>query len=133
MIRSVFPRLFSFFREAALVRGVFNFEDTGDIWSVRADPTSHPELSVADGGTGLVVVTFPKCREVEVIHASVRNTAPGTFGNIMQVELPVMTAAIAQAGTFTLALYKEDGTSGVPGLLDPVDDAALVLALWIGR
>jgi hypothetical protein len=44
-----------------------------------------------------------------------------------------MTHAIAAAGTFGIALYKEDGTSGVPALADPVDQAVLSLVLWMAK
>lgn len=137
MLRYLFPRLFGQFKEGGLIRGSFIFTDSGDTWA-RYTTDAHSygqtaDLTVADAGTGLVDVTFPKCKELEILHASIRNTTPGTFSNLMQVELPLMTKTIAQAGTFRLALYKEDGTSGVPGLLDPVDQAVLSLAIYIGK
>lgn len=137
MLRFLFPRVFGQFKENALIRGAFVFETDDDSWS-RYTTDGHSyggtdDLTVADAGTGLVDVTFPKCKSIEVLSATIRNTSPGTFGNIRQVELPHMTKAIAQAGTFQLAIYAEDGTSGVPALADPADGALLSLALWIER
>ena len=134
MISHVFPRFYSQMRESGLVRGAFSFADSGDVWStVTTDNHTYAGFSVADAGTGLVTVTFPKCRQIEVVHASLRNATPGTFGSVRQIELPPMTTTIAKAGTFGLALYLEDGTSGVPALADPADGAVLALVLWLAR
>lgn len=118
------------FRESGIIRGRFTFTDSGDTWAaVTGYGEQYVGLSVADGGTGLVTVTFPKCRHVSVIHAALHRATVGTFGNIRQIELPKMTPTIAASGTFGLAIYKEDGTTGVPGLLDPVDGDELELVL----
>jgi hypothetical protein len=133
MLRGLFPRLFGQFREGGIVRGAFTFEDDDDSWTaVTASQHTFNGFTVADAGTGRVTVTFPKCRNVEVLHASIRQTV-GTFSNIRQIELPPMTAAVAVAGTFELNLYKEDGTSGVPALSDPADGSVLALALYIDK
>jgi hypothetical protein len=134
MISHVFPRFGSQLRESGIVRGSFSFADAGDVWSpITANGHTYNGFSVADAGTGLVTVTFPKCRDGEILHASMRHATPGTFGNRLEVELPPFTQAIAKAGSFTVALYKDDVTSGVPGLLDPVDGAVLSLILWLAR
>jgi hypothetical protein len=136
MLRFLKPRFHGQYKENGLIRGSFIFEDDDDSWAPHdrsLDGHTYTGLSVADAGTGLVDVTFGTCRHVEVLEASIRNTAPGTFGNVRQIELPPMTAAIALAGLFRLAIYKEDGTSGVPALADPVDGAYLSLAIWIDK
>jgi hypothetical protein len=134
MIPHVFTRFGSQLRESGIVRGAFTFTDADDSWAaVSANGHTYNGFSVADAGTGLVTVTFPSCRAIEVIHASLRAATPGTFGSVRQIELPPMTAAIAKAGTFGLCLYKEDGTSGVPALADPADQAVLALVLWMAR
>lgn len=134
MLRGLFPRFFGQFLHNGFIRGSFTFEDDDDSWTAvsgsRFDTANG--LTVADAGTGRVTVTFPKCRQVEVLHASIRQTV-GTFGNIRQIELPPMTEAIANAGTFELNIYKEDGTSGIPALADPADGAKLALVLWMGK
>jgi hypothetical protein len=134
VITHVFTRFGSQLRESGLVRGAFVFTDSGDTWAARSDGGyTYPGFSVADGGTGLVTVTFPKCRDIEVVHASIRNATPGTFGSIRRIELPPMSQAVARAGTFNLALYLDDGTSGVPALADPADQAQLAMVLWLAR
>ena len=134
MISHMFTRFGSQLRESGLIRGQFVFTDADDSWAaVSSEGYTYQGFSVADGGTGLVTVTFPKCRDIEVVHASLRNGTPGTFGNVRQIELPPMSKTVAKAGTFNIALYKEDGTSGVPALADPVDQARLALVLWLAR
>lgn len=134
MLSHLFTRFGSQLRESGLVRGQFRFTDSDDSWAaISAEGYTYQGLSVADAGTGLVTVTFKSCRDIEIVHCSLRNATPGTFGNVRQIELPVMSRAVAKAGTFNLSLYKEDGTSGVPALADPADQAVLGLVLWMAR
>jgi len=134
VLRYLFPRLFGQFKEGGLIRAAFVFTDSGDTWA-RYTTDAHSygqatDFTVADAGTGLVTVTFPKCKEVEVIHASIRNPTVGTVGNVRAIELPHMTKTVAQAGTFGLCLYTIDGTEA---LADPVDQAVLAMTLYIGK
>lgn len=130
MLRGLFPRFFSMFRESGIIRGRFTFTAAGTVWTaVTGYGEQFVGLSVVAGGTGLVTVTFPKCRHVSVVHAAVHSATVGTFGNLRTIELPKMTPTIAAAGTFGLSIYKDDGVSGIPGLLDPVDGAELELVL----
>lgn len=131
MLRGLFPRLFGQFREGGIYTGTFTFETDDDSWS--ANTGTFNGFSVADGGTGLVTVTFPKCTSVRCLYARISNGTPGTFGSIRQIELPPMTDTIAKAGTFTLAIYLEDGTSGVPALADPADGAVLELGIYCNK
>jgi hypothetical protein len=131
MLRFLYPRLFGQFKEGGLIRGAFVFETDDDSWT-RYTTDAHTygqstDLLVADAGTGRVTVTFPKCKELEVLHCSIRNPTVGTFANVRHIELPPMTKTIAQAGSFELNLY--DATQ----LADPADAAVLALALYIGK
>ena len=135
MLRNVFPRLFGQFREGGIIRGAFTFEDDDDSWTAVTAGTggqhTYNGLSVADAGTGRVTVTFPKCRNIEVLHASIRNGTLGTVGSQRFVELPPMTQAIAAAGTFELNLYTING--GSEAISDPADGAVLGLVLMLDK
>ncbi len=132
MLPNVFPRLFGQFREAGIIRGAFTFTDSGDTWAaVTTGGHTYNGLTVADAGTGRVTVTFPKCRNIEVLHASIRNPTLGTVGDQRHIELPPMTAAIAAAGTFELNLYTING--GSEAISDPQDQAVLALVLMLDR
>ncbi len=134
MFRGQSRRLFGQFREGNIIRGAFTFTDSGDTWApVTLNGTTWTGFTVADAGTGLVTVTFPKARYIEVLEASIRNGTVGTAANLRTVELPPMTSAIAKAGTFGLCLYKDDGVSGIPALSDPNDQAVLGLVLYLGQ
>lgn len=134
MLTHTWTRFGSFFRESAIIRGSFSFADSGDVWSVVSTNrfSTYNGFTATDAGTGRVTIAFPKCRQVEVMHASIRQTV-GTFSNLRQIELPPMTDTIANAGSFELNLYLEDGTSGVPALADPADGSILALVLWCAR
>lgn len=133
MLRGLLPRLFGMFREGGIYTGTFTFETDDDSWSVNTGTKTMTGFTVADGGTGLVTVTFPACTSVRVLYARIANATPGTFGSVRQVELPIMTDTIAKSGTFTLALYLEDGTTGVPALSDPADGAVLELGIYCNK
>jgi hypothetical protein len=130
MFKSMFPRLFGQFKEGGIFRGHFTFTDSDDSWAPVTAET-YNGFTVADGGTGVVVVSFPKCKQLEVLHASVRETV-GTAANIRLVELPPITDAVAKAGTFTLNLYTNGTEAVAPALADPVDGAVLSLVLYVG-
>jgi hypothetical protein len=93
---------------------------------------AYPGFSVADGGTGIVVVTFPKAKNAVVLHAAIHQTV-GTAANLRHIELPKMTAAVAKAGTFTLNLYTNGTEAVAPALADPVDQAELDLVLLLDK
>ncbi len=44
----------------------------------QSDVDQRVATPVADGGTGLVSVRFPKCRRVRVMHCSIEEPTPGT-------------------------------------------------------
>jgi hypothetical protein len=135
MLSNTYPRLFGQFREGAIIRGAFTFTDSGDTWAAVTAGTggqhTYNGFSVADAGTGRVTVTFPKCRNVEVLHASIRNPTLGTVGDQRHIELPPMTQTIAQAGSFELNLYTING--GSEAISDPADGAVLGLVLMLDK
>lgn len=137
MIKHMFQKFFSQYREGGFAVIKFTFQDSDDTW-VRLDTTgggrdgNHPDISVADAGTGLVTLTYPKCRHVTVVNASIDARA-STAASQRHVSWEAGTTTEAKAGTLDMFIYKDDETSGVPGLLDPVDGSILTVTLYIGK
>lgn len=127
MLRGLFPRLFGQFREGGIIRGRFTFEDDDDSWSASSD--SYVGFTAADAGTGLVTITFPKCRNMSVLHAEIHNPTPGTAANHRVVELSPITTTIAQAGSMSIALHDLDTAAAT----DPVDGAVLEMVLYCDK
>jgi hypothetical protein len=135
MFFNVFRRLFGQFQEGQIVRGVFTYDATANTYTATSaswNGGSGKTIKVTRSADGKATVSFPKCRNVEVLACRVDNGTPGTFGNIRQVELPPMTDSIANAGSFAIAQYKDDGTSGVPALAEMADGATLTIVLYLG-
>lgn len=135
-LRSMFKQFFTQFRGGSVCSVMFSFRDSDDTW-VRVDTTgggndgNHVDISVADAGTGLATLTFPKCRHVRAwgtIDAGV-----STFGSQRTVVFGAGTYARASAGSLPIYIYKDDETSGVPGLLDPVDGSILTVNLYLAK
>lgn len=65
---------------------------------------------VADGGVGITLITFPKCRRVRVLHCSLQNTALGGAGE--RAARPA--AVVPTSGTMTVLLVDYAGTAADP-------------------
>lgn len=124
MLRGLFPRLFSQFREAGIIRGRFTFADSGDTWSASDD--TYVGFTATDAGTGLVTIAFPACRNLLVLSATLAAPTVGTVTDVRIIQFPPLTATLAKAGTMGIALYSMDGTEA---LEDPVDGSVLEMVL----
>lgn len=137
MLRGVFPRLFGQFREGQIVRAVFTYDATANTYTSVAALTfnggPNDTISVARTADGKATVTFPKSRNAEVLSCRVDNATPGTFGDLRHVTWEPMTAAVAAAGSFAIAMYKDDGTSGVPALAEMTDGDTLTIVLYLDK
>ncbi len=83
----------------------------------QSDLDERVATPVADGGTGLTLIRFPKSRRVRVVHCSVENVTPGT-GDV--VASPALVDADAGSMTFTMNNYATalaDPVSGSRGRL----------------
>lgn len=128
MLRGLFPRLFSQFREGGIIRGRFTFADSGDTWSASSD--TYTGFTATDAGTGLVTIAFPRCRNMSVLSATLAAPTVGTVTDVRIVQFPPLTTAIAQAGSMGIALYSMDGTEA---LEDPVDGSVLEMVLMCDK
>lgn len=133
-IRGLFQKLFSQYNSSGLSVIKFSFRDSDDVWvRVSGEPQkSHPDISVVDAGAGLVILTYPKCRIATILSAKIDPQA-STFGSQRRVEYAAISDTQAKAGSAPIWIYKDDDTSGVPGLLDPVDGSILTVVLWIAK
>lgn len=125
MYRSVFPVQFDSYPNQTTLRGKFVFEDDDDSWTAdgNAEGESHTGLTASDAGTGLVSITFPKCKHVQLkafidalatTHSSQRVC---TFANVNP-----------GAGTATLCI---SNLAATPAAADPVDASVLHLTAEI--
>ncbi len=84
----------------------------GGAWT-DLDPRIPEATQVADGGTGLTDIKFPRSRRARVVHCSIEPATPGTASNHRQV---VVTALNALAGTCRLVIIESDTAAA---LADP--------------
>ena len=63
---------------------------------------------VADGGTGITTIQFPKSRRARVAHVSVEPATPGTIGNFRNA---VVADLDAVAGTCSIYFATHDGAA----------------------
>jgi hypothetical protein len=88
----------------------------GGAWTDEDPRVATP---VADAGTGLTTITFPKCRRLRVLHCSVAAPTPGTS------EVVALFSASSSGGRFSTgtvrclndALALADPPSGARGRL----------------
>jgi hypothetical protein len=116
MLRGLFPRLFSQFREGGLIVGQFLVSNSG----ATLTPTANCYQGLtAVGGDGTCVVTLAGGgRQVVVVgaHASMPDADDQTGARYLSVNQEV--GINAGAGTVPLAVMKMDGTEDQEPLVD---------------
>lgn len=134
MLKGLFTRFGSQYREGGLTVGKFVFTDAGDTWArySTTSEVSHNDMLATDAGTGLVTLTFEACRHAVIVSARI-DPAVSTFGSQRRVEWEHVTDTQANAGSCNVYIYKDDDTSGVPGLLDPVDQSVLTVVMYSAK
>lgn len=80
---------------------------------------------VADGGTGITNVAFPKCRRAWVVHCSLEPPT-GDLGDGTDVRLCVVTEVVATSGTCNVRFFDVEGSGN---LVDPTSGARCRLTL----
>lgn len=138
MLKGMFTRFGSQYRDACTAVIKFSFRDSDDTW-VRVNTGTgnagrdgnHPDISVADAGTGLATLTYPKCRQICVESTSIDALA-STAASQRVVHHGAGTVAQAAAGSLPLYIYQYDGTNGIT-LADPVDGAILTVKIYVGK
>lgn len=61
--------------------------------SAKSDLDSRVATPVADGGSGITSIRFPKCKTARVIYQSIEPATPGTFGNYRQTTVSLVVPA----------------------------------------
>jgi hypothetical protein len=85
--------------------------------SDMSDLDERVTTPVADGGTGVTSIRFPKCRRVRIVHCSVENVTPAT-GDVDAY--PRLVVASTGSMNFTMVNYAgalADPVSGSRGRL----------------
>lgn len=82
-----------------VLRAKFEFQDSDDTWDVvnTTDHSSHASVTAADGGTGLVSLTFPICKDVQIfafIDPLVTTQSSQRDCNVVDIDVAAGTATI---------------------------------------
>ena len=120
MSRETYMRVRDSFPACEVLRGRFVFEDDDDSWAVSdsGGHSSHPSLAVADGGTGIVDLTFPTYFTDVYITAHV-DALVETHSSQR-----VCTVAIVSLSAGTASILISD-LGATPAQTDPVDGGIL--------
>lgn len=136
MLRGLFPRLFGQYREGGLIVGKFVHTDSGSSWAAlsTAPQESNPGMSVADGGTGIVALSFPTCNNATIISASIDDLASETVAVIHDIYWEHIPVALAKTGgPVPITFYTSDAAGSAKALEDPADGAVLTVVMMINK
>jgi hypothetical protein len=106
------------------LRAKFEFQDD-DTWDAVTTARNHDDITVADGGTGIVDLTFPSCQNVHItatIDALVETHASQRVCTVSVIDEAAGTASI---------LISSLGNP--PAQADPVDLSILSIRVEIQR
>jgi hypothetical protein len=81
--------------------------------ATKSDRDERIATPVADGGTGLTLIRFPKCRRARIIHCSVSAPTAGTTEKLVIPTTPVPLTGSVSVATMTIS-------TGTTALADPV-------------
>ena len=129
MIPHMFTRFFSQYREGGLVTARFQHTASGSVWTriSTTRQTSHKELNVVDRGTGLLTITFPKCRDAVFVGKPYLEPLGDLIANVFDVTPKLLTPS---TGTVNLVVTNLDAT---PAVIDPADGAILCFTMYLAR
>jgi hypothetical protein len=129
MIRSVFPRLFGSYMEGQIITARWQHTASGSVWTriTTLKQTSHQDLVVVDRGTGLLTLTFPKCRVATFLGVPYLEALGDAITDVFTVTPKLLTPS---TGTVDLVVNNYAAT---PAIADPADAAILVINMYIGK
>lgn len=130
MLRFLWQRWGTQWREPGLVSSKFVFTDSDDSWAAQNTSDAEdcsPHLAAADAGTGLVTLTFPPCRHAVILSAHIDGLDPDDPTDMRSVHIPHITPTQARLGTCTLSIVNVETDPLV--MADPVDGAVLTVVM----
>ncbi len=128
MLRGVFPRLFGQYREGSIITARWQHTAAGSVWTrlTTTKSTSFRDIVVADRGTGLLTVTFPKCLDCAVLAMYIE-----PLGDLIANQFKVTPRLLTpSSGSFQAVIHDEAAT---PAVVDPPDAAILCLSMYINK
>lgn len=127
MLRGLFPRLFSQYREGGIITARWQHTASGSVWT-RLTPTkgtSYNGIVVADRGTGLLTITFPACVDACVLDMHLEALGD-TNADLFDVTPRLLTPS---SGTFQAVVRAADDEA----IQDPPDGAILVVTMMVNK
>ncbi len=92
--------------------GAVTLDTDSDADGAWTDQDPRVTTPVADGGTGIVNITFPKCRRVRVLHCSVE-PATADLADPTDYRFPFPVAIVPSAGTMKLYLVETESAGAL--------------------
>ncbi len=128
MLKGLFPRLFSQYREGGIITARWQHTASGSVWT-RLTPTkgtSYNGIVVADRGTGLLTITFPACVDATVLDMHLEPLGD-LIGDVFKVVPKLLTPS---SGTMQAVVHDLAAT---PAIIDPPDAAILVVTMMVNK
>lgn len=128
MLRRLFPRLFSQYREGGIITARWQHTASGSVWTriETTRSTSYQDIVVADRGTGLLTITFPACLDAAVL-ACYLEPLGDAITDVHQVTPRLLTPS---SGTMQAVITSLDAT---PAVEDPADGAILCITMMCNK
>lgn len=127
MLRGLFPRLFSQYREGGIITARWQHTASGSVWTrlTTTKGTSYNGITVADRGTGLLTITFPACIDATVLDMHIEALGD-TNADLFDVTPRLLTPS---SGTMQAVVRAADDEA----IQDPPDAAILVVTMMINK
>lgn len=123
----LFPRLFSQYREGGIITARWQHTASGSVWTriETTRSTSYQDIVVADRGTGLLTITFPKCLDAAVLDIHLEALGD-TIADVFDVFPRLLSPS---TGTMQAVVADRD----TPSIVDPPDGAILVVTMLCNK
>ncbi len=128
MLKGLFPRLFSQYREGGIITARWQHTASGSVRTrlTTTRYTSYQGITVVDRGTGLLTITFPLCTDAAFL-ALYLEPLGDTITDIHQVTPRLLTPT---SGTCQAVISSLDAT---PVIEDPADGAILCVTMLLNK
>ncbi len=127
MLRGMFPRLFSQYREGSIITARWQHTAAGSVWTklTTTKSTSYQDIVVTDRGTGLLTIAFPACNDAAVL-ALYLEPLGDTNADVFLVVPRLLTPS---SGTMQAVIVDMN----TPSITDPADGAILCISMLCNK
>jgi hypothetical protein len=128
MLKGLFPRLFSQYREGGVITARWQHTASGSVWTrvTTNRSTSYQDIVVADRGTGLLTITFPLCTNAAILEMYIEPLGD-LIGDVFKVVPRLLTPT---SGTMQAVVHDLAAT---PAIIDPPDAAILCVTMLLNK